>query len=241
MEFKLFKNRHHCGFTLVEILIVLGVIGIISALVLPVLIVHINTSKFRTQYKKTLSNLNQAVKLSESHYDLNFANIAQGCVTSTDKPTTHSSLCAIINGSITSATFYTSDTIPSRAGVGEYAPTGLGISTAKKDIFLFADGSLFAYDKGISNCTLEPGSDLIALPAICYGFIDVNGTSAPNKTVSCSNVDTKITRKAGNCIVRNNSVDMGDIFPVAIHDGTIEPLTNAAKVVLGSAPINTKD
>ena len=126
-------------------------------------------------------------------------------------------------------------------GVGQYSPTGVGVTAAKKDIFLFADGSLFAYDKGITGCSLEAGSDVDGLKSICYGFIDVNGVTAPNKAVSCGNGDTKITKKIDNCIVRNNSVDMGDVFPVAIHDGTVEPLTNAAKAVLGTSPMNTKD
>ena len=39
----------------------------------------------------------------------------------------------------------------------------------------------------------------------------------------------------GSCIVRNNATDMGDIFPVVFHDGTVEPLTNAARYVLQQA------
>ncbi len=230
------------GFSLAEVLITLGAIGIVAVLTIPSLIVHINTTKFRTQYKKTLSILNQAALNSENNYDLNFASMNSHCWDGKDKPSVNGSMCAIINGSISGASFYTDTEVVTLGGRGEYSPQGPGIVTSPKRYYLFADGSLVGFDYDIASCTLMPGEDLADLNPRCYGFIDVNGTTAPNKAVQCSNPTlTKISNEIGNCSVRNNSVDMGDIFPVVFHDSTVEPLTNAARFALYQSILNTKD
>lgn len=230
------------GFSLAEVLITLGAIGIVAALAIPALIVHINTTKFRTQYKKTLSNLNLAVKTTDSNYDLNFASITEPCQGASDNPKTLASFCSIINGSIVAATYYPQSEIVTIGVKGEYSPVGTGISEGTKAYFLFADGSLLGFNTDIRSCSLGTGSSFEDLDSKCYGFIDVNGTAAPNKTVECAKQsETKISQDIGDCIVRNNSVDMGDIFPVAFHDGIVEPLTNASRYALYQSILNTKN
>lgn len=230
------------GFTLAEVLITLGVIGVVATMTIPTLMIHINTTKFRTQYKKTLSSLNQAVKSSETNYDLNFASINTPCTGATDDPKINASMCGIINGSISNSTYYTQSDIVSMGQTGVYQPSGTGISGGTKEYYLFADGSLVGFNSNISSCSLTPGDSITTLDARCHGFIDINGTMAPNKAVSCQNPnDTQITPEIGNCIVRNNSVDMGDIFPIVFHDGTVEPLTNAARYALNQSILNTKN
>lgn len=54
------KLLNKTGFTLAEILITIGIIGVVAALTIPVLIQNSNSKKFVTQYKKSLSTLNQA-------------------------------------------------------------------------------------------------------------------------------------------------------------------------------------
>jgi len=53
------------AFTLAELLIVLGIIGIIAALTMPALIANHKKQETVTKLKKTVSILNQAMKLSE--------------------------------------------------------------------------------------------------------------------------------------------------------------------------------
>lgn len=43
------------GFTLAEVLITLGIIGVVAAMTIPTLIANTNGAKYRSQYKKTLS------------------------------------------------------------------------------------------------------------------------------------------------------------------------------------------
>lgn len=54
------------GFTLAEVLITLGIIGIVAALTMPALIVHHRKSVAETRLKKFYTNINQAIILSEA-------------------------------------------------------------------------------------------------------------------------------------------------------------------------------
>ena len=70
----------------------------------------------------------------------------------------------------------------------------------------------------------------------CLGFVDVNGTALPNKEVKCHGDDgeeatTKLDPSSP-CTVTSEGSEIGDIFPIVFHDGTVEPASNAAKAVL---------
>ena len=45
------------GFTLAEVLITLGIIGVVAAMTIPTLIANTNSAKFRSQFKKSLSTI----------------------------------------------------------------------------------------------------------------------------------------------------------------------------------------
>lgn len=51
------------GFTLAEVLITLGIIGIVAALTIPALITNTQDKQFRAAYKKSISDISQAMKL----------------------------------------------------------------------------------------------------------------------------------------------------------------------------------
>ena len=234
------------GFTLAEVLITLGIIGVVAAMTIPTLISNTNSAKFKSQYKKTLSTLNQAALMGTAQYDLDFASLTgtgdDGTCDGTSKPDVSANICALINGTLAGSTY-----LP-KASVGlnttgadgtatkSYTTTGTGIPTNWDTAYQLADGSLFAFNKGATGCTLAVGGDVSALDAKCQGFIDVNGATLPNKAVACGGGGkTSIASTVGDCIVRNNAADMGDIFPVVFHDGTVEPLTNAARYVLNQS------
>ena len=69
--------------------------------------------------------------------------------------------------------------------------------------------------------------------ASCFGFIDVNGVSLPNREVSCSSGSNSLTKN--DCIVKNDAQHMTDIFPIRFHDGIAEPATAAGRYVLRTA------
>ena len=60
------------GFTLAEVLITLGIIGVVAAMTMPTLINSTNGAQYKTAYKKALSVMSQAVamNIALNDYDL---------------------------------------------------------------------------------------------------------------------------------------------------------------------------
>lgn len=56
------------------------------------------------------------------------------------------------------------------------------------------------------------------------------GTNLPNKEVSCSFGTNSLA--VNDCVVKNDSAHMTDIFPVRFHDGIVEPTTAAGRYIL---------
>ena len=228
------------GFTLAEVLITLGIIGVVAAMTIPTLISNTNSAKFKSQYKKTLSTLNQAALMGTAQYDLDYASVTTACTTNggTEKPDVKASMCALINGTLSGATYYsTASAMKIPGSTTAYSISSNLTSVAKTSMVAYqlADGSVIAFDKALASCTLAPGDPITGLAAKCRGFIDVNGPTLPNKEVRCSTGSAAVASSVGSCIVRNNAADMGDIFPVVFHDGTVEPITNAARYVLNQS------
>ena len=56
------------AFTLAEVLIVIGIVGIIAAMTLPSLLLHIRNYRLKAQFMKTYSDLNQIAQRFYSDY-----------------------------------------------------------------------------------------------------------------------------------------------------------------------------
>lgn len=72
-------HMHSCqkyGFTLAEVLITLGIIGIVTAMTLPSLVGHWKDKQFKTAYKKAYSDLSQV--LQEGIVNQQFVRTAKG-------------------------------------------------------------------------------------------------------------------------------------------------------------------
>ena len=82
--YKILKERRimkkHLGFTLAEVLITLGIIGVVAAMTIPTLMSNTNSSEMKTAYKKILSAMNQAVTMSVA---LNYVDFADNTNTTT--------------------------------------------------------------------------------------------------------------------------------------------------------------
>jgi len=246
------------GFTLAEVLITLGIIGVVAAMTIPTLMTNINGAKYRNHFKKSLSTLNQAVKLNEANYEYNFASVESNCINEhTDNPENVMSVCAIFNGSMSgiSTTNYTKlktskntlyyqdlyykgntpDTLIKEQGVNLFY-------FQMKDGAFFAIHSPFGGQAYISPCTLNNNTRTLEqamqdtnFQKYCVGWIDVNGVSLPNKEVRCSDGKSHSKDIGAECIVPNKAANMTDVFPVVIYDGTVAPGSAAARYLLNNA------
>lgn len=237
------------GFTLAEVLITLGIIGVVAALTMPVLLGSATSIRFKSQFKKTLSVLNQSVKLYSAHNNI---DLSSDLADNGDYDVWARILLENINGI---------SNINTRSGVAldyyrnfqnEYLHVYDGNSYLLYDFggydstYLMPDGALFVYDNK-SSCSLRQGlnirdalvnvkSDINADGSInsvsilnCIGFIDVNGFNPPNKEVTC--VDGTVSGDI-NEPCKLSKTKINDIFPVVYYDSTIMPATNAARAVL---------
>ena len=252
-----FMKKNH-GFTLAEVLITLGIIGVVAAMTLPTLIANTNSAKFKSQFKKTISTLNQAGLMAQAQYDTDYGVSVEACGTDpiADKPESKGSFCAILNGTLTGFTANKKGALKDKNNVVYGLKKVYALpSTDLKDyvIYQLNDSSLIGFLPTAratgKECTLDVGQALDATwitdhPG-CIGFIDTNGTTLPNKEVSCSSApgstaaytydDSKAKALDTQCIVKQDSTHMTDVYPVAFHDATVEPASAAAKAVLQSS------
>ena len=206
------------GFTLAEVLITLGIIGVVAAMTIPTLIANTNGAKFRSQFKKSISTLNQAGLMAQAQYDFDYAGTSSKCgdtltsgnAAAAQHPDSDMTMCAILNGTLTGQTYLgTVNPNVKRNNNGAAAPytlvnAGDGVLTqAGIDTYLaysLADGSIVAFNPDAKGCELPigkqlnagilNGSDADVNLSDCIGFIDVNGATLPNKEVTCSAVVT---------------------------------------------------
>ena len=241
--------RKFNAFTLAEVLITLGIIGVVAAMTMPTLINQTNGAQYKAAYKKALSAISQGVTLNVALDDISFADTVKGVKGSTDCPKTKdkdgkdTTTCSgtsvasllnsrmnIVKASETAGYDTTGNVFAGVAAVtcGEGSAAGCVESpaVAAMDTFLFFnDSSMFAFNtdaaKGCTKDNAAVGSD-----TICSGYIDVNGAKGPNKLVACDSGTGTGTTKP--CTVTSPT----DIYPVQFYDQTITPASEAAKAVL---------
>ena len=230
------KLLNKTGFTLAEILITIGIIGVVAALTIPVLMQNSNSKKFTTQFKKSLSTLNQAAIGAQAQYDMDYSTLTTISEDASCKSDTLSggkyTLCGLFNNTLSAQTYLGKYGNVKGANLETpYAVTTKTLNPANYLFFSFADGALVAFDANAKGCGVGVGqvitTDMLTSGKLanCLGFVDVNGPNPPNSEVSCADGDTVISVNT-TCKVTNGS--MGDIFPVVFHDGSVEPATNAS-------------
>ena len=249
------------GFTLAEVLITLGIIGVVAAMTIPTLISNTNGAKFRSQFKKTLSTLNQAGLMAQAQYDFDYAGTSSKCSDADSDgktyagqhPDTSMTFCSILNGTLTGQTLY--QTLSGDNGIkrnNNGTATNYEIVGTRSDAipdaytgyvaYTLADGSIVAFNPDAQGCELPVGVQLTdgvldgssadANLSSCLGLIDVNGATLPNKEVTCSDGTATGLTVQTPCAVKNDANHMTDVFPVVFHDATVEPASNAAKYIL---------
>ena len=207
------------GFTLAEVLITLGIIGVVAAMTMPTLMNSTQGAQYKAAYKKALSAIAQGVTLNVALDGASFADVedAEGI-----KDILKARM-NVVNGADATGT------VPY-----ETAPDLLTQTNANYSLY-FSDGIIFSFAGPSTNkvCSDPDTDNGISNGEKCKGFIDVNGLKGPNKVVTCSNgaatdSDAGAAQHTANCEVKNPT----DIYPVIFYDQTILPNSQAAKAVL---------
>lgn len=168
---KIFSNNlRNKGFTLAEVLITLGVIGVIAAITIPTLMNNVQNTKYYSAFEKSYSNLSQITEsLILENGDM--ANVVPS----------YSSFSQAYLSKAKTIKF-----CPSATAIGDcWAPTLLRLdgntdfmSGFAMDTIVFADGSAAAIREWSYDCS----SSLSGLSDGCFEiFLDTNSTSPPNK------------------------------------------------------------
>ena len=234
------SNKRMNGFTLAEVLITLGIIGVVAAMTMPTLMNSTQGAQYKAAYKKALSAISQGVTLNVALDGASFADAVAGSGVDTDIKKTDTvagilnSRMNIVNHDSTSPYATTGDDDAKESTVlGKH-----GVISDADSYLYFNDGSMFAFKAtNAADCTIS--EDGGATVKRCEGFIDVNGLKGPNKVVKCDVEDDTAKdaadtdadgawTEADACEVTNPT----DIYPVFFYDQTIVPSTNAAKAVL---------
>ena len=233
-----------------EVLITIGIIGVVAAITIPVLMQNTNSKKFTTQFKKSLSTLNQAAINAQAQYDMNYsllddASSDSSCETDT-LAANNKTMCGLFNNTLSGHTYQgVYGSIGGANSTGKYSyTTKSSIDPSGFLIYALADGSMIGFNPDARNCSLGVGnvlnssmlaktptnSDATGL-ANCLGFIDVNGVNPPNREVTCADGTTELN-PSSLCEIKSTGTSVGDVYPIVFHDGTVEPATNAAMSAL---------
>ena len=155
------------AFTLAEVLITLGIIGVVAAMTMPTLINQTNGAQYKAAYKKALSVISQAVTLNVALDDTGFADATANTNDGTDVATADAatpSIASILRNRI--------NVITAKVGLEDnHTVSGL-TATGTNTTLYFNDGAAFSFPQDAKACTAENQ---------CKGFIDVNGVKGPNK------------------------------------------------------------
>ena len=212
---KSFKN----GFTLAEVLITLGIIGVVAAMTMPTLMNSTNGAQYKTAYKKALSVLSQAVVLNVALDDYDMSQTV--AETANDSASLYNMFNNRMNVVKTEGNAYSAsnaDTVKFGKNSGNYT-------------LYFNDGITFTFPTTAAECTEGNANIGIGDTKKCYGVIDVNGEKNPNKVVTCDGTSKQWNAGGEDCKVSNPT----DIYPVVMYDQTVLPATRAAEAVLYGA------
>lgn len=215
------------GFTLAEVLITLGIIGVVAAMTMPTLMNSTQGAQYKAAYKKALSALSQAVTLNVALDDYNFADLS-----GTDG-TGNGTLATMLKNRMNVVREETTNTNVLLSNGNAYAATNttgktndsgdLKIDSGNTTLFM-NDGIMFTFKSDAKQCSKD---DTTGSTTPCYGFIDVNGIKAPNKLIKCDK-GTPTGTGAAACEVTNPT----DVYPVVFYDQTLLPNSPAARAVL---------
>lgn len=180
------------GFTLAEVLITLGIIGVIATLTLPSLMTNTAEREYATAFKKAVSSLTEAVQMNMAMDNINFDDLLD--TEMDDKE--NNSLYALLCNRMQTERFAENKTeacdlsIANATGT-ETACIGYGTHMEGNVAMFFRDGSALIWKSGakISDNTCHNAE---GVKVQCFKVVyDVNGTKKPNMLANCKGLKGK--------------------------------------------------
>ncbi len=225
----MFKGSRKNAFTLAEVLITLGIIGVVAAMTMPTLMNSTNGAQYKTAYKKALSVLSQAVVLNVALDDYDLSQTTS--TTTKDNASLYNLFNNRMNVVKTGGNAYTASNGSGKVKFGD----------SNNYTLYFNDGITFTFEKDSAQCTEGNATTTVNQTdrigskgtnnkaGYCFGAIDVNGEKNPNKVVNCDGQSDPFKGPtSGDCEVTNPT----DIYPVIMYDQTVLPATVAGEAVL---------
>ena len=226
--------KRHAGFTLAEVLITLGIIGVVAAMTIPTLMSNTGRAEFKTAFKKVVSAVNQAVTLSVAVDYLDFGDANTGI-----SDANGATIYQILNKKMQIAK-------TNIAKADDDVNRMFGSTGDSNYTIFFADGMVLSYDKDAQHCTnfLKPGGNQNGDGDKCKAIVDVNGVKNPNKlshcqweaakgTTSTVKDDKKAgTGEGGGSFCQESNAFISDQYSVRFKGQQLIPNGYAARYVL---------
>ena len=256
------KTIGMAGFTLAEVLITLGIIGVVAAMTMPTLINSTQGAQYKTAYKKALSVLSQAVVMNIALEDYDLSQTVAGTNATADAEAAGAqSIYELFKNRMNVVKVSAAADFPDTATNGDadyYKIVDTGNADDEPDPNHFTDAALpdTWITGGATNQAWPAASTFLFMndgiafifdntqsgcaaetatteDAYCLGYIDVNGQKGPNRIVECDGTDAAST-------LENEKTDEAicvvsnptDIYPVMFYDQSIVPATAAGRAVL---------
>ena len=222
--------KQKSAFTLAEVLITLGIIGVVAAMTIPTLMQNSGKSELKTSYKKILSAVNQAITMSVALDYIDFGDAYDGVESD-------SSIYKILTDRMhvikAVGDGITGDIAGKEEDLGSMFKIPATVASDHITLF-FSDGMVISYPKTAKNCTKTKFKD-----NDCTAIVDVNGLKKPNKLANCqwnastggsSSVENDNESSTTTC--DNNNLYVGDQYSVAFKGQQLVPNGATAKYVL---------
>ena len=250
------------GFTLAEVLITLGIIGVVAAMTIPTLISNTNGAQFKTAYKKALSTLNQAILMNIAMDNEDFSTIGDDNESQTNTGTRLSEIfTARLSGASSKdddiARYFAANTNGFKVGEGNDAKTPVltyQIACEGSEAPTVTDGTATACSNGTSTVTINMTTPTESTARV-FNMADGTSFIYLNDAYDCTKEDAVAHKCYGFIDVNGDanpnrvidcdegtgtedvpctvsSTGVTDIYPVIFYGQTVEPASDAARAVL---------
>ena len=233
------------GFTLAEVLITLGIIGVIASLTLPSLMTNTAEREYATAWKKAISSLTEAVQMNMAMDNINFDDLIDPSVKGTkDNNSLYALLCNRMQTERFAETEADACDLSLQGAQGtETACLGYGLDRQAMNgnsALFFRDGSAIIFSMAndkMGGSNTEGG----ATGETCYDpargkmvecikvLYDINGTKKPNMLANCRGSKGHVTSNSPNDHCTKDSFIARDQYEVALYGMGAYPLSNAGR------------